>query len=60
MEASGAGDRHAGLAVQEWEALAPVAAPLRPKPDAATARLLRAQEQPVLPQEAPSIDDAWP
>lgn len=35
MEASGAGDRHAGLAVQEWEALAPVAAPLRPKPDAA-------------------------
>jgi hypothetical protein len=32
MDASGAEDRHAGLAVEEWEALAPTRAPVMPRP----------------------------
>lgn len=32
MDASGAGDRHAGLAVEEWEALSPTPAPVTPQP----------------------------
>lgn len=32
MDASGAGDRHAGLAVEEWEALSPTPAPVMPRP----------------------------
>ncbi len=35
MDASGAGERHAGLAVEEWEALSPDAAPPGPRPDRA-------------------------
>ena len=38
MDASGAGDRHAGLAVEEWEALSPTPTPVTPRPAEMPAR----------------------